>query len=187
VDFVLRNTITDEELWRYENVNDFIIPMADWSKDGNRILLGIIPRRPSSNPYPDQVMLASLTIDELKFEVLSEPSFVTNREHFWNVEWSPDTRYALFELASPQETTNLFYVLDTNDSTTYQICEPGILEMWWLPEINQLLYIIQLDEGQALKLLDIESWQTQNLMQTDQDLSRYTNFIGWTPIEFNEP
>jgi len=59
--------------------------------------------------------------------------------------------------------------------------------MWWLREFNQLLYIVQLDDGQVLKLLDVESWQTQNLMQTDEHLNRYTNFIGWTQIEFNEP
>ncbi len=201
VDYVLRNTITDVELWRYENVEGSLIINPHWSLDGNRILMSIIPPRGSFNSYPDRVLLASLTVVDLEFEVLSEITFLSNREYIWYVEWSPDTRYVLFEASPPQfqlEDIHVPYILDTIDGSIRQICDPDILDAdgwwfptanqaWWLPEGNQILYTVQKNDGYELKLFDVESWQTQILWHSEELINRTMNVIEWTPVEFVAP
>lgn len=184
-EYVLRNIATNEELWQSEAIGGSIIPIADWSKNGDRVLMVIIPHRLINDPEKEPSKLVSLNVDSLDYEVLSQLTFLSSTDYIRYIEWSSDTRYVLFEL---WEMTGLGpgYILDTDSGVVRQICEPSFINGWWLPDVNQILYIIQTDTGRELKLLDVTKWQAQSLWQTDNNLDS-SRIIGWTPVVFPVP
>ncbi|MEM7335856.1 MAG: hypothetical protein AAF490_27510, partial [Chloroflexota bacterium] len=70
-----------------------------------------------------------------------------------------------------------------------QICDSEFYDGWWLPETNQILYIVNNGEKTQLNLLDIATWQTQLLWEIgglSNPLSVRSHIVGWTPLEFDD-
>lgn len=183
--YVLRNMITNEEMWRSVKLDGAINPVADWSEDGGKVLMAFVPPRTISVRNPDPIELVSLDVHSLRYEVLSTLTFLPDRAEIRYIAWSFDTRYVFFTLFQTSF-RGPGYILDTQDGSILPICGPGLNYGWWLPEANQFLYIVEASDGgdgHELKLLDVPSWQVQTLWQSDG----HPHITGWTPVEFSEP
>lgn len=178
--YILRDVTTNEDLWHSTEIDGEVNPVANWSENGDKILLAVTPPRTINEPNPGPIELVSLEIDDLRYEVLSQLTSLPDMANIRYLEWSPDMRYIFFTL---WETAfqGPGYILDTIDDSVHQICETGFVNGQWLPETNQLLYAVAInDEKYELKLLDVPSWQAQSLQQEEV----YPHYIGWTPVIF---
>jgi hypothetical protein len=187
--FVLTNIQNGSELWRnidvgvgyYEGPNWYAEPK--WNEAGSQAIL-VLPQT-YKQPY---TLILSLTADGQETEIVRLSQLPGEGDFFQirYLEWSSDQRFIHFSLFETPE-TGPGYILDTYTKTIYEICEPNFIQGWWLPaeEGGHLLYLAAEENGeQTLNLLDVTTWQSQQLLVTDNNF-RTWNVIGWTPIEFS--
>ncbi|MEW5985319.1 MAG: hypothetical protein AB1791_01650 [Chloroflexota bacterium] len=181
VNYVLINVQDGRELWRNVDIGYRYYAEPVWNEDGSQVLVALPKFR--GRPY---VLLLSLTTDGQETEIarLTVLPVVRGAFEIRYLEWSPDQRYVHLGLYETIE-SGPGYVLDTETQTIYEICEPDFVEGWWLPEEEggHLVYVAEEANGERkLKLLDVTTWQTQELLTADINFDR-RNVIGWTPIE----
>lgn len=187
INFVLRNIQDGSELWRNEDVGHEyynapgVYAEPRWNEDGSQAILAL----PQTHKRAFTLLL-SVTTDGQETEIvrLTHLSNGDNRFQIRYLEWSPDQRFIHFGLFETSE-AGPGYILDTHVQTVYEICEPKFVQGWWLPveEGSHLLYLADGEHGErTLNLLDVTTWQTQQLLVTDSNFQVW-NVIGWTPLD----
>ncbi|MCL4872237.1 MAG: hypothetical protein KJ063_25030 [Anaerolineae bacterium] len=185
--FVLRNIKDGNELWRKSNIGGggpYVWPR--WNDQGTQALL-ILPKT-ENQAY---TLITGLTSDGLEIEIarLVELPGMGNEFTIRYLEWSADERYIHFGLYASRKYYGLGYIFDTVERTLYEICEPDFVEGWWLPSEagGYLIYLAYKDRDpevefsgkRTLTLLDVKTWQRQELLVANIDLDRI-HVIGWT-------
>ena len=182
-DMILRDYMTGEIVWRRENIPSFpVYPMPQWFEDGNEVLFAM----PSPAYENTSALIYQLTYDGQLKELPAQPLPLLDQHVFRYLRWSPNKQYIHYGLWKTG-TSGPGFVLDSSSGTLREICQPKddstFLDGIWIPETNLLIYRVQREDGGlSLRVLDMDSWNAQNLFDAKPDES--LTIIGWTPAEF---
>lgn len=180
-DVILRDRQTDSIIWRQEGTlgtHGYPHPVPKWS--GDRILFSMHVSEANNEFYK----IFSLTIDGQLEQLPPQPFPLLDQD--WQLGYldrSPNERYIYYNVWQLNQEGPGF-IVDTVTSETSEICDPSttFLGGQWISE-SQFLYRIRKEDGRkSLRVLDIPSWTTQELVEVGLD-SGLTD-IGWTPVEF---
>lgn len=179
-DIVLRNTTEGAELWRHAIGTTFIAPAA-WSPDDSKVAFVMV----SEEKKYSQIF--SLTSDGRNLSELTRRPLADYEDYIVNfLAWSPDGTYLFLSLFEGSRGGPGF-VLNTLTGEIREVCDPEVtlyLARWVsVAGRNLLAYLVyRLDETGELRLLDIDSWQTEVLHTAI--IPYQIDILGWTPVEF---
>jgi hypothetical protein len=104
-------------------------------------------------------------------------------EYIRQLSWSSNNRYLLVSSGiSPWDYGGSGFTIDTQIGEQREICEEGYHfgRGYWIENTNLLLYTMYSETNTKLELLDVSTWESQDIMELNPD--NFVNYIGWTPI-----
>ena len=194
-EIVLWDVHSDSLIWKqqgdFAGVNypppPFLTSQPEWNENGDEVLFsGILYEEDESYRGVFQV-----TQDAQLEQLVNYNNIPSDDKQGWHSRYfsiSPNNRYLHLGLAKPSDepprTIGPGFILNTVTSEVKEICDPNsvFIDGKWNSNDKFLYRVLKHDNSQSLRILDIPSWTTQILYETDP--GNGINIIGWTPIEF---
>ncbi len=171
-DFVLMDTLNNVELWRNDSKSfQGDIPIASWTKDGKFVTFV------AEDKQGKLQHILNLEISSLKLsEIINSPEWIRQ------LSWSDDNRYLLASRSLGYWNKGPGYIIDSQTGQQKEICVEDYVfgKGYWIENTNLLLYTMYSETNTKVALLDVSTWETQDIINLGPDI--FINYIGWTPI-----
>ena len=186
---ILRELGSGNLLWEQEDSfwATWPIPDVQWENDGSRFLFSS-----EISGYSEPFGFLSIKSNGEAELLPPQPFPMTDQWHqINNFSRSPDGRYIYYHLgATPgrEYETGPGVIVDSSTLQAGNICELNS-EFYggkWISE-TLFLYRVKIRDGfMSLRLLDVLTWTTQDLVEL---VARpyYDNSFGWTPVDISNP
>ncbi len=163
----------------------FLTSQPEWIENGDAVVFsGVLYEEDKNNRGIFQVRQNA----QLK-QLVSYDNIPSDDKHDWHSRYfsiSSNGHFVHVGLAKPSDEPPRImgpgFLVDTVTGEVMEICDTNsvFIDGIWISNDQFLYRVRQFDDRQSLRILDIPSWTTQVLYDTDDRI----NIVGWTPIEF---